>query len=315
MTRVPHSSHTEKLGVAEVIRICAKARTIFRQTSTDDVGIDGFIELVENGAATGVIAGVQIKSGGSFLDDTGTRFTFKADQEHFGYWARCSFPVIGIVFSPDYEKAIWLDITSLSSDERIVNGPYSLTIEYSDKTAFTPYNILSEIQSAIYKYAYQRRNLWQIRALLEPKRQRTSLYAPTIEVSSQTEQIWYELIEVFLGFSSTDADIADVGFRLSWYFPTVSEKLQQVLKDKIAQIDDFSLIRIFCVIYELNNNSGESTAELIIDLLTYIPDLTQRIEALLASHKIPLAYAGEAIQTIEILEEQYREDLWQLYQN
>lgn len=315
MTHILYSSHTEKLGVAEVIRICAKARTIFRPTSTDDVGIDGFIELVDDGAVTGVIAGVQIKSGDSFIDNTGNKFTFKADQEHFGYWARCSFPVIGIVFSPDYEKAVWLDLTSVSTDERIVNGPYSLTIEYLDKTAFTPSNITSEIKPVIFKYTYQRRTLWQVRELLQSKRQRAKLYVPSVEVSGDKEKAWYELVEVFLGFSSTDEDIADAGYRLSWYFPAVSEKLQQTLKDKISQIDDFSLARICCVLDELKENSGEPAAELIIDLLRYIPNVTKRIEDLLASHKIPFLYAGDAIQIIEVLQEQYREDLWKLYQN
>lgn len=75
------------------------------------------------------------------------------------------------------------------------------------------------------------------------------------------------------------------------------------------------LARIFCVLYEFNENSREPVAELIIDLLRYIPDITKRIEALLASHKIPWLYAGDAIQIIEVLEEQYREDLWKLYQN
>lgn len=310
MTRIFDSSHKEKLGVAEVIRICARARTIFRPTSIDDVGIDGFIEFVEDGEATGVMAGVQIKSGGSFINKSGNKFTFKADQDHFAYWARCSFPVIGIVFSPDYEKAIWLDLTAYSTDTRIVNGPYSLIVNYSDKTAFTPDNITSQIQPTIFKYISQRRTLSQLRELVQPKSKKAKLYVPNIEIGGNKEQTWYELIEAFLSLSSTDADIADAGYRLSWYFPRVSEKLQQAVKDKIAQIDDFSLTRIFLVLYQLNQNNAESQAELIIDLLRYIPDITNRIESLIVT---PPIYVGEAIQSIEMIQDQYREDLWKLF--
>ncbi|WP_270828343.1 DUF4365 domain-containing protein [Aeromonas sp. Y318-1] len=42
---------------------------IFRETSSSDVGIDGQIELVnDDGSATGMLIGVQIKSGDSFVN-------------------------------------------------------------------------------------------------------------------------------------------------------------------------------------------------------------------------------------------------------
>jgi hypothetical protein len=308
LTHVLHSFHTEKLGVAEVQRICAKARTIFRPIHIDDVGIDGFIELVEDGAATGIIAGIQIKSGESFVDKIGTRFTFKADQEHFGYWARCSFPVIGIVFSPDQEKAVWLDLTSLSTDDRIVKGPYSITVEYSAETAFTPSNVASRIKVIICRYAHQRRTLGQIRELIKPQRQKANLDVPSIEVSSEREQAWYELIEVLLGFSSKDEEVADAGYRLSWYFPAVSINLQQALKERLSQVDDFSLVRILRTLHTLIENNAEPAAELIVDLLSYIPDITRRIETSLKAHRIPSTYVEGAIQTLELIEQKYRDD-------
>lgn len=315
MTQVLHSSHTEKLGVAEVQRISAKARIIFRPTTVDDVGIDGFLELVEDGAATGIIAGVQIKSGESFVDETGTRFTFKSDQDHFGYWARCSFPVIGVVFDPDHDRAVWFDLTGFSTDDRIVNGPYSITLEYTDETAFTPSKLNSQIEPIIRKYTYQRRTLWQIKELLQPKRERASLEAPSIEVSSEREEAWYDLISIFLEPSSTDEEVADAGFRLSWYFPAVSERLQQSLKDRLSQLDDFSLVRALRVVHDSIESSSEPAAELIVDLLRYVPELTIRIEGLLKEHRIPSAQSEGAIQTLEVIEQENREDLRKLFQN
>jgi len=315
MTHVLRSSHTEKLGVAEVQRILAKARTIFRATSTDDVGIDGFLELVEDGAATGIIAGVQIKSGQSFVDEAGIRFTFKADREHFGYWARCSFPVIGIVFSPDHEKSVWFDLTSLSTDSRITNGPYSINLEYSSETAFTPSNFTLKIKQIIYKYSHQRRSLFQIRQLMQPQQKEAALHVPSIEVSSKREEAWYELIQVFLGFSSTDEEAADAGYRLSWYFPSVSDELQQILKEHLSQIDDFLLVRTLRVIHDLIENNAEPAAELMVDLLSYMPEISVRIEKLLKEHKLSSAYTEGAIQTIEVIEQKTRNDLRNLFVN
>jgi hypothetical protein len=313
VTHVLRSNFTEKLGIAEVQRISAKARTIFRPTNSDDVGIDGFLELVEDGMATGIIAGVQIKSGSSFVDESGIRFTFKSDREHFGYWARCSFPVIGIVFSPDHEKSVWFDLTGLSTDNRIANGSYSINLEYSDESAFTPLNLNSKIAQVIRKYSHQRRTLWQIRELIQPNREKATLDVPSIEVSSEREEAWRELIQVFLGFSSTDDEVADAGYRLSWYFPAVSEQLQQLLKENLTQIDSFLIVRTLRVIHELMENNDESVADLIIDLLSYIPEIAKRIEMLVREYKVSSAYIEAAIQTIETLEEVYRDDLRELF--
>ena len=294
--------------------MCASARTVFRPISSDVVGIDGILELVEECFATGVIGGVQIKSGESFVDDTGTRFTFKSDRDHFGYWARCSIPVIGVVFSPDHGKSVWFDLTGLSTDARIANGPYSITVQYSDRTAFTPASLTSQIYPVIRQYAHQRRSLRQVQTLIQAKSQKASLSVPTIEVSNEKEEAWHELIETVFGIRSTDEEVADAGYRLSWHFPAVSEKLQQTLKDSFSQIDDFLLVRVLRVIHDLIEDNAAPAAELIADLLRYVPEISARIEELLKEHKIASAHAEGAIQIIELLDQQNRDDLRSLVQ-
>lgn len=308
MTRALKSFHTEKLGISEVISVCAKARTIFRETK-NDVGIDGFIEVTEEGISTGIIAGIQIKSGDSFVNTEGTKFTFRSDQDHFGYWARCSFPVIGVVFSPKYKKSVWIDLTSLSTDKRIVEGPYSIVIEYTNETAFTPSNLLSQIIPTILKYTSQRRTLWQIKELIKPKRKNSLLLVPNLEVGSAKEDAWYKLIEILFASNSGNEEIVDAGYRLSWYFPSVSKKLRDALKKKLIKIDDFSLVRIIGAIHMALVEEMIRPAELIADLFRYIPNICARIEDLLKNNKIPAVYREAAIQIIEYLEGEFKSKL------
>ena len=182
MTHLSETAHTEQLGVAEVTRVCAKARMAFRPTTVYDIGIDGFIEVSEDGNATGIIGGVQIKTGDSFVSEEGKRFRFISDQEHFAYWARCSIPIIGIVFSPEFERAVWFDITTLATDKRIVEGPYSITFDYNEKTAFNPQTLHQLITPIIQQYSHQRRTLWEVRKLLSSQRQKAEHFVVKIPI-------------------------------------------------------------------------------------------------------------------------------------
>lgn len=309
MTHILKSSHTEKLGVAHVAMVCAKARMIFRSILVDDVGIDGFIELTEDGTATGIIAGVQIKSGESFTDDKGQQYKLIADQAHFGYWARCSFPVIGVIYSPKHEKAVWLNLTELSSDERIVSGPYTVTIYLTDETEFTPANLNSQIVPIVEKHTYQRRTLWQIHNLIESNHQKATLSIPSIEISDDKGEAWKELMEIFFSEKSTIEDIADTGYRLSWYFPTVSDELRNSFIAEISKLNDYQLVRIIESIHILLENNGETVAELISDLLQYKPDVCEQIENLLKKRQIPTILREAAIQVIEVINDEFNEEL------
>ncbi len=134
--------------------VCAKAPTVFGPLTVDDVGIDGFIEVMEEDHATDIIAGVQIKSGDTYTNEDGTEFTFAPDWDHFGSWARCSFPVVDVVHGPSHSRSVWLDLTSLSSDERIVEGPYREMLAYTEATAFTPGGRVLYLGDAAGKWTY-----------------------------------------------------------------------------------------------------------------------------------------------------------------
>lgn len=103
MKKYPRTKATGKLGVTFVENIVAKAGCIFREIPQDtDVGIDGYIEFVENEVATGTLVAVQIKAGKSFLKQRSDNkyFSINATKEDLNYWNSYTIPVALIVYDP-----------------------------------------------------------------------------------------------------------------------------------------------------------------------------------------------------------------------
>ena len=77
--KVPKSELVSRAGVHYAGYVFSTEGIIFRETSSTDVGIDAQLELVSHdGTATGMLLGVQVKSGDSFVDNNSETFSFKS---------------------------------------------------------------------------------------------------------------------------------------------------------------------------------------------------------------------------------------------
>src|SRR2546423_15491483 len=102
MTLPSVGTHPEaELGVAVVSRIVFKSRAdgglgqVFRKQEAVDVGIDGHIEIVEEGFMTGRIVGVQVKAGEAFFrNEDAESWTVYIKQATVHYWRVYSVPVL-----------------------------------------------------------------------------------------------------------------------------------------------------------------------------------------------------------------------------
>lgn len=286
MPRYPDTAATANLGVNFVDRVCSRGRTVFREVSKHDVGIDGFIEFVERGHATGIHVGVQVKSGRSFVSDDGNRFTFAADREHFGYWARCSFPVVGIVYSPHYDRAVWLDLTEASTDDRIRHGPLAITLDYSAATGFTPEALNQQVRRSVTRWVHQRRSLAEIQSIMAPVAEPSSLQVPSVDASGDRHAAWAELITQFVSPSSSIDAVLDAGYRLSWYFPAVDEAQKEAVRTAMRQLEDAALLRIVgAVSLSIEVDDGQR-AEHLVDLLSYNESLFERLRSALEQQQV-----------------------------
>ncbi len=80
---------------------------IFKRNHQEhDLGIDGQIEVVTDGYATGQILAAQIKFGESFFKETNRwGYIYRGEKKHFNYLANYPVPVIIVICDPDTREA------------------------------------------------------------------------------------------------------------------------------------------------------------------------------------------------------------------
>ncbi len=100
-------------GVTAVAAAVLKMGWIFRDQPVLDVGLDGHIEIVEEGVAKGLLIGAQIKSGRSYVNDTnGVSFVLRGTSRHLDYWLHHALPVILVLHDPSDDTCYWGSVTS-----------------------------------------------------------------------------------------------------------------------------------------------------------------------------------------------------------
>jgi hypothetical protein len=110
---------TGKAGVIYVEKTVNDHGSVFRPIhEEDDLGVDGFIELVKAEIASGRLIGVQIKAGDSYVAPSGNEFLVEVDERHIDYWLNFMVPVILICYSPSKDLAAWVSVRDYVELER-----------------------------------------------------------------------------------------------------------------------------------------------------------------------------------------------------
>ena len=101
----------ERSGVLKVAALLNEAGLVFRETPNADVGIDGFVELVdEDSGATGATVAVQIKSGTSYLRGAGAHWNYYPADKHPSYWEMYPLPMLLMLHDPTDDTVYWADV-------------------------------------------------------------------------------------------------------------------------------------------------------------------------------------------------------------
>jgi hypothetical protein len=89
-------------------------RWIFREIPKDDLGIDGYVEILrDNRKSQGRLFAVQIKTGPSYLaerDEVG--FVYRGALQHLNYWMEHSLPVLIVFCDPSTKTCYWEHIAA-----------------------------------------------------------------------------------------------------------------------------------------------------------------------------------------------------------
>ena len=113
---------------------------IFRQEDKEDVGIDGLIEVKEQGTPTNKRLAVQIKTGESHFHRYRKRgLVYYIENKHYDYWIKGNLAVLIIAHIPNGNETYWeylhpSKITKTSKRRKILI-PYSqpLSSRFSDR--------------------------------------------------------------------------------------------------------------------------------------------------------------------------------------
>lgn len=125
-------SNTDRKGVNFVESIVINDFDwIFREQPIQDYGIDAHIEIVENGNPTGVICGVQIKSGKSHFHPAKENLTYYPDELHFKYWTNSSIPILLVGYFPEKNKGYWQLLSDPGIYSKTRKG-YKLDVPYNN---------------------------------------------------------------------------------------------------------------------------------------------------------------------------------------
>ena len=121
------SDRTARQGVALAMLAFEGLRFAFREQSVHDYGIDAHAELIEGGAATGRLLGVQVKSGQSYFSESvGDSYVFRADSKHVDYWVNHALPVLVCLADPDKGVVHWQVINNDTAESTGTN--YRFTV-------------------------------------------------------------------------------------------------------------------------------------------------------------------------------------------
>jgi hypothetical protein len=107
----PKTKRTEYHGLLYIEQLVNETGNIFRKIHLEeDVGLDGVIEFVKDGEATGRLLAIQVKSGDSYVVAGKDRFIVPVDEAHLNYWQSYDLPVVIVCYSPSQKLAAWEDI-------------------------------------------------------------------------------------------------------------------------------------------------------------------------------------------------------------
>lgn len=106
-----HNS-TERIGISKVA-LCFEEHYgwIFREQPVADVGIDGIVEIAEEGIPKGEFFAVQVKSGVGNFTKTKLGWTYYISNVHYYYWINLNIPIIIAGYLKGKDIIIWNVIT------------------------------------------------------------------------------------------------------------------------------------------------------------------------------------------------------------
>lgn len=237
---VAKSKYSEWLGLIRIREIVSlEMQCIYRETSSDDFGIDGMIEMTVPAPdgqrlTKGGIVNFQSKAGKKYVvGDSADIFSTSVRIQDIQYWATSNVPVIFIVYHPEDKCLYYVDIKDyVKRNPGIYTAPHKIKFDKArdvfDKTAYRELCRLAETTPPPIDFSQEERlfsNLFLVN------------WHTRVFTSAATEYISRE--EIFYDFNAKTK--SEEKFRLPPFF---------LFESRIYTLTDLrspdSLLRDFC---------------------------------------------------------------------
>lgn len=128
MPNVNKNDQTGAVGVTQVQLVVERDMGwIYRRQEHRDTGLDAEVEAVLRGEATGLVLGLQIKTGKSYFSEpTANGWKYRGNYDHLRYWREHNLAVLVVLVDLETETAYW---TFVGPDVEVHEAGKSWTIE------------------------------------------------------------------------------------------------------------------------------------------------------------------------------------------
>ncbi|MEK5104954.1 DUF4365 domain-containing protein [Cytobacillus sp. FSL M8-0252] len=140
---------------------------IFREQPTQDYGIDGHMEVVDDEFVTGRLIALQIKAGSSYLkEENSIGYIFRGKMEHYNYWTNHSLPVVLVLCDLDNETIYWETIND-ETVEKISESSWKVIVPKNQILDKSSLNTLKKIAENTTDYEKRLNSLVLARTWME----------------------------------------------------------------------------------------------------------------------------------------------------
>ena len=104
---------TERIGIYRCGIHAEEQGWLFREQSVNDIGIDAYIEYVEDGEPRQLLA-LQIKSGVSWFSRAGDSYVsfYGISPRQYLYWTRNMLPCVLVLYNTETEECVWQELNA-----------------------------------------------------------------------------------------------------------------------------------------------------------------------------------------------------------
>ncbi|MGE4321151.1 MAG: DUF4365 domain-containing protein [Acholeplasmataceae bacterium] len=165
------ASHTERIGIAVVSKVCEENNWFFREQPISDIGIDAIIERYNDKTKESKLIALQIKTGVSYFNEQNSFYVFyRISDRHYNYWIKYSIPVIIVLYNPETMEMVFSEI----DDSRITKAGVEYKLHLNKREDFASYlnDIalrLVSLPNALYNYNYMLTQLPFMEAIKDGK--------------------------------------------------------------------------------------------------------------------------------------------------